>query len=69
MGPSSEAFSQQSLAFSRPLMPPWWLNAGVGLFPHLIYGLFVWYGPWLVMFMVAGVIFKRAQVVTSLLCV
>ncbi len=57
------------VGFLRPLVPPWWLNAYVGLFPQYIYGLFVWYGPWFFMFMVAGVVLKHAQVVTSLLCV
>ncbi len=68
LGASGEAFSWQS-PFARPLVQPLLLNDSVRLLPQYIYGPFVWYGPWLVIFMVAGVIFKHAQVVTSLLCV
>ncbi len=68
LGASGEAFSQQ-LPFARLLVQTLRLNDNVGLLLQEIYGPFVWYGPWLVMIMLAGVIFKRAQVVTSLLCV
>jgi hypothetical protein len=68
LGASVEDLPRQ-LPFAWPLVQTLWLNESMGLLPQEIYGPFVWYGPWVVMFMVAGVIFKHAQVVTSLLCV
>ncbi len=70
LGNSGEAFSCQ-LSVVWTVVQPLWLNEGMEVFLQLIFGLFVWHGPgpWLVMFMVAGVLFRHAHVVTSLLCV
>jgi hypothetical protein len=68
LGNSGEAFSCR-LSVMRTIMQPLWLIEGMEVFPQLISGLFVWHGPWLVMFMVTGVLFRHARVVTSLLCV